>query len=156
MSVQQVVDGQAVDEQAMDDALADFQGHLNLIFARARTLWKESAARVHPDLQPSGYKLLAYVARTGEVNAHKLAELFDIDKSMVSRQIRMLEEFGLLESRPDERDGRLRTLTATPDAQRTLAMLRTENAERMRAVLAELTPDEVRAASKAFRLLAEV
>jgi len=26
----------------------------------------------------------------------------------------------------------------------------------MRAVLAELTPDEVRAASKAFRLLAEV
>lgn len=147
---------ETVDEQAVDDALADFQGHLNLIFARARTLWKESAARVHPDLQPAGYKLLAYVARTGDANGHQLAELFGIDKSMVSRQIRMLEDFGLLESRPDERDGRLRVLTATPGAQRTLAMLRAENAERMRAVLAELTPDEVRAASKAFRLLAEV
>ena len=94
-----------VEAQTVDDALADFQGHLNLIFARAKTLWKESAARVHPELQPSGYKLLAYVARTGDANAHQLAELFDIDKSMVSRQIRSLEEFGLLESRPDERDG---------------------------------------------------
>ncbi|MFD5215402.1 MarR family winged helix-turn-helix transcriptional regulator [Microbacterium sp. NPDC058345] len=142
--------------QAADDALADFQGHLNLIFARARTLWKESAARVHPELQPSGYKLLSYIARTGDASAHQLAELFGIDKSMVSRQIRMLEDFGLLESRPDERDGRLRVLTATAEAERVLATLRRENAERMRAVLAELAPEEVRAASKAFRLLAEV
>ncbi|WP_313357541.1 MarR family transcriptional regulator [Microbacterium sp.] len=142
--------------QSVDDALADFQGHLNLIFARAKTLWRESAARMHPDLQPSGYKLLAYIARTGGANAHQLAELFEMDKSMVSRQIRMLEEFGLLESRPDERDGRLRVLTATAGAQEALGQLRAENAERMRAVLAELTPDEVQAASKAFRLLAEV
>ncbi|MGW9628325.1 MarR family winged helix-turn-helix transcriptional regulator [Microbacterium sp. NPDC055521] len=142
--------------QSVDDALADFQGHLNLIFARAKTLWRESAARMHSDLQPSGYKLLAYIARTGGANAHQLAELFEMDKSMVSRQIRMLEEFGLLESRADERDGRMRVLTATVAAQETLAQLRAENAERMRAVLAELTPDEVQAASKAFRLLAEV
>ncbi|MEV7632332.1 MarR family transcriptional regulator [Microbacterium sp. NPDC089318] len=147
---------QQTDEQAVDDALADFQGQLNLIFARAKALWKESAARVYPELQPSGYKLLAYIARTGDANAHQLAELFDIDKSMVSRQIRMLEDFGLLESRPDARDGRLRVLSATADAQRALVALRAANAERMRAVLAELTPDEVRAASKAFRLLAEV
>lgn len=147
---------QLTDEQALDDALADFQGQLNLIFARAKTLWRESAARMHPELQPSGYKLLAYIARTGDSNAHQLACLFDIDKSMVSRQIRMLEEFGLLESRPDARDGRLRVLSATADAQRALGALRVEHAERMRAVLAELTPDEVRAASKAFRLLAEV
>lgn len=111
---------------------------------------------MHPDLQPSGYKLLSYIARTGGANAHQLAELFEMDKSMVSRQIRMLEDFGLLESRPDERDGRLRALTATAAAQETLAQLRAENAERMRAVLAELTPEEVQAASKAFRLLAEV
>jgi hypothetical protein len=37
-----------------------------------------------------------------------------------------------------------------------LAELRRENADRMRAVLAGLTPEEVEAASKAFRLLAEV
>jgi DNA-binding MarR family transcriptional regulator len=111
---------------------------------------------MHPDLQPSGYKLLAYIARNGDTSAHRLADLFEMDKSVVSRQIRMLEEFGLLQSRPDERDGRLRVLTATPEASAVLAQLRAENAERMRSVLAELTPEEVQAASKVFRLLAEV
>jgi DNA-binding MarR family transcriptional regulator len=68
----------------------------------------------------------------------------------------MLEEFDLLQSRPDEHDGRLRVLTATPEATRTLAVLRGEHAERMRTVLAGLTAEEVEAASKAFRLLAEI
>ena len=145
-----------MDTDTVDDVLADFQGHLNLIFARARTMWRESAARVHPELQPAGYKLLAFISRTGPTSAHQLAERFEMDKSMVSRQIRMLEEFDLLESRPDERDGRLRVLTATSEADRMLAVLRGEHAERMRRVLTGLTEEEVKAASKAFRLLAEV
>jgi DNA-binding MarR family transcriptional regulator len=145
-----------MDTDTIDDVMADFQGHLNLIFARARTMWRESAARMHPELQPAGYKLLAFIARTGPTNAHQLAERFEMDKSTVSRQIRMLEEFELLESRPDEHDGRLRVLTATPGACDMLAELRRVNADRMRAVLAGLTPEEVEAASKAFRLLAEV
>jgi DNA-binding MarR family transcriptional regulator len=145
-----------MDTDTIDDVMADFQGHLNLIFARARTMWRESAARMHPELQPAGYKLLAFIARTGPTNAHQLADRFEMDKSKVSRQIRMLEEFELLESRPDEHDGRLRVLTATPGACDMLAELRRENADRMRAVLAGLTPEEVEAASKAFRLLAEV
>lgn len=139
----------------LDDVLADFQGHLNLMFARAKAMWKEAAVRVHPELQPSGYKLLSYINRTGSASAHQLAELFEMDKSLVSRQIRMLEDAGLVQSRPDEDDGRLRVLTVTPTAARALAELRAEHAERMRAVLAELTPDEVASASKAFRLLAE-
>lgn len=145
-----------MDAETVEEALADFQGHLNLIFARARTMWKESAARVHPELQPAGYKLLSFISRTGPSSAHHLAERFEMDKSMVSRQIRMLEEFGLVESRPDERDGRLRVLTATPEASATMAELRVEYADRMRTALAGLTPEEVRAASRAFRLLAEV
>lgn len=145
-----------VDTQTADDMLADFQAHLNLIFARARALWKESAARVHPDLQPSGYKLLAYIARNGDTHAHQLAELFEMDKSVVSRQTRMLEELGLLISHPDERDGRLRVLTAAPQADRMLGDLRAEHAQHMRSVLAELSPEEIAAASKAFRLIAEM
>lgn len=145
-----------MDTETIDDVMADFQGHLNLIFARARTMWRESAARMHPELQPAGYKLLSFISRTGPTNAHQLAERFEMDKSMVSRQIRMLEEFDLLESRPDEHDGRLRVLTATPEACSMLAELRGEHADRMRTVLAGLTPDEVKAASKAFSLLAAV
>jgi len=140
----------------VDSALGDLQAHLNLIFARTRSLWKESAARVHPELQVAGYKLLTFIDRAGTANAHELAERFEMDKSVISRQVRMLEELELLESHPDERDGRLRVLTVTSAACTALAEVRREYGTRLQAVIDELTPDEIRAASKAFRLLAEV
>ncbi|WP_372967572.1 MarR family winged helix-turn-helix transcriptional regulator [Microbacterium sp.] len=140
----------------IDTALGDLQTHLNLIFARTRTLWRESAARIAPELQVGGYKLLTFIDRAGTASAHELAERFEMDKSVISRQVRMLEELGLIESRADERDGRLRVLTATPAACAALAELRSDHASRLRTVVAELTPDEIHAASKVFRLLAEV
>ena len=140
----------------IDTALGDLQTHLNLIFARTRTLWRESAARIAPELQVGGYKLLTFIDRAGTASAHELAERFELDKSVISRQVRMLEELGLIESRADERDGRLRVLTATPAACAALAELRSDHASRLRTVVAELTPDEIHAASKVFRLLAEV
>ena len=138
-----------------DEAFAEFQGHLSLIFAKARSLWKESAARIHPELQPAGYKLLASIARAGSTNAHQLAEQFEMDKSVVSRQVRMLEDLELIESRPDENDGRLRVLTATPAACAALADVRGAHAQRLRASITGLSPAEIRTASKVFRLLAE-
>jgi DNA-binding MarR family transcriptional regulator len=147
---------EAVTAPDLEDAIGDLQGHLNLIFARTRTLWRESATRIAPDLQVGGYKLLTFIERAGTANAHELAERFEMDKSVISRQVRMLEELGLIESRPDERDGRLRVLTATPAAQAALAELRQDHGLRLRSVLAELTPDEIHAASKVFRLLSEV
>jgi DNA-binding MarR family transcriptional regulator len=139
----------------VEDALGDLQAHLNLIFARTRSLWKESAARIHPELQVTGYKLLTFIDRAGTVNAHELAGRFEMDKSVVSRQVRMLEEAGLLESHPDERDGRLRALTATAEARAALSELRREHGSRLRTVVGELTPEEIQAASKVFRLLSE-
>lgn len=140
----------------VDGALGDLQTHLNLIFARTRTLWKESAARIDPELQVGGYKLLAFIERAGMANAHELSERFEIDKSVISRQVRVLEELGLIESRPHERDGRLRVLTATPSASAALAELRRDHALRLRTVVEGLTPEEIHAASKVFRLLSEI
>lgn len=139
-----------------DQALVEFQGHLNLLFARARSEWKEAAARLDPELQPAGYKLLMFIARVGSSNAHQLATSFEMDKSVVSRQVRMLEDLGLLDSRADDNDGRLRVLTATPQACAALAELRGANANRLRSTLDQLTPDEIKTASKVFRLLSEV
>ena len=147
---------QTVASPEVDRALADLQTHLNLIFARTRTLWKESAARIDPELQVGGYKLLTFIDRAGTASAHELADRFEMDKSVISRQVRMLEELGLLESRPDERDGRLRVLTPTAQACAALAELRRDHSIRLREIVEELTPDEIAAASKVFRLLAEV
>lgn len=141
---------------AEDESLAEFQWQVNLLFTRARLLWKESAARVHPDLQPAGYKLLGFVARAGVTNAHLVAEAFEMDKSVVSRQVKALEELGLVVSRPDEGDGRQRVLAATPLAHEALRALRADHAERLRAALDGLTPDELAAAIKAIRCLSEL
>lgn len=140
----------------VDEALSELQGQLNLVFARTRSLWKESAARIHPELQPAGYKMLTFIARAGSTGAHRISESFEMDKSVVSRQVRVLEDLGLIESRPDEADGRQRVLTATPAACDMLAELRGDYADRMREVLGQLTMDELRAAAKVFRVLAEV
>jgi DNA-binding MarR family transcriptional regulator len=140
----------------VEGALADLQGQLNLIFARARSAWRESAASLHPELQVSGYKLLTFIDHAGTANAHQLAERFEMDKSVISRQVRMLEDLNLLESRADERDGRLRILSATPVAAAALRRLRQEHASRMRDRIGELTAEELRAASKVFRVLSEV
>jgi DNA-binding MarR family transcriptional regulator len=151
-----MIGSDAVASPDAETALGDLQTHLNLIFARTRTLWRESAARISPELQVGGYKLLTFIDRAGSVSAHELAERFEMDKSVVSRQVRMLEDLGLIESRPDKRDGRLRVLTATPSACAALAELRRDHGVRLRAVVAELTPAEMHAASKVFRLLSEV
>lgn len=140
----------------LEDAIGDLQSHLNLIFARTRTLWKESAAQISPELQVTGYKLLTFIERSGTTSAHELAVRFEMDKSVISRQVRMLEELHLVESCADERDGRLRVLSATTSARAVLADLRRAHSIRLRAVLAELSPDEIHAASKVFRLLAEI
>ncbi|MBN9176642.1 MAG: MarR family transcriptional regulator [Microbacterium sp.] len=149
-----------VDEVAhsddLDASLGEFQLRLSMIFGRARAQWKESAARVHPDLQPAGYKLLACIARSDRANAHQLAELFEMDKSVISRQVRALEDWGLIVSRPDDRDARQRVLTATPAAQAALADVRVEYAARLREVLAHLAPEELDAAGKVFRCLSEM
>ena len=131
-------------EHESDDSLAEFQWRLSVAFSRARLLWKESAARIHPDLQPSGYKLLGFVARAGEANAHHLAEAFEMDKSVVSRQVRALEELGLVVSRPDADDGRQRVLAATPAAHEALEALR---ADRFRRTLANMTATTAEPAS---------
>ena len=144
------------DDGDLDASLGEFQLRLSMIFGRARAQWKESAARIHPDLQPAGYKLLSFIARSEQANAHQLADLFEMDKSVISRQVRALEEWGLVVSRPDDRDARQRVLTATPAAQAVLADLRVEYTARLREVLAHLSSEDLHAARKVLRCLSEM
>jgi len=135
----------------IDEAIADVEGELNMLFSRIRTVWKESAQQVHPDLQPAGYKLLSAITRLGTTNAHVLAETFEMDKSVVSRQIRMLEDLGLVETRADERDGRVRVLVATPRAYELVQGVRDRNQQRLRDVLVGRPETELRSFADLLR-----
>jgi DNA-binding MarR family transcriptional regulator len=129
----------------VDAAIADVEEHLSMLFGRARSQVKDSAARIHPDLQPVGYKLLGTIVRLGETNASALAQTLETDKSIVSRQVKMLEDAGLVESRADESDGRARVLVATPMAVEKVRAVRSSQQERLRELLRSQPVDEVRA-----------
>ena len=135
----------------IDEAIADVEDELSMLFSRMRTVWKESAQQVHPDLQPAGYKLLSAITRLGTTNAHVLAETFEMDKSVVSRQIRMLEDLGLVETRTDERDGRVRVLVATPRAFELVQGVRDRNQQRLRDVLVGRPEAELRSFADLLR-----
>ena len=135
----------------IDEAIADVEDELSMLFSRIRTVWKESAQQVHPDLQPAGYKLLSAITRLGTTNAHVLAESFEMDKSVVSRQIRILEDLGLVETRIDERDGRVRVLVATPKASELVRGVRDRNQQRLRDVLVGRPEAELRSFADLLR-----
>ncbi|WP_168209112.1 MarR family winged helix-turn-helix transcriptional regulator [Agromyces intestinalis] len=142
-------------EAALDHAIAAVEEQFGIVFNRARLLWFESAKQVHPELQPAGYKLLASIVRAGSTNAHVLAEQLDMDKSAVSRQVRQLEEMGLVESRADERDGRARVLVGTPLAEQRIAEVRRANQARLRGSLEGRSVEELLLLADVLRAIAD-
>lgn len=140
---------------ALDEAIAEVEEQMSVLFSRARLIWKEAAQQVHPDLQPAAYKLLSTIVRHGSANAHVLAEMFEMDKSVVSRQVRVLEELGLVETRADERDGRVRVLVATPIAEERVREVRERNQQRLRGVLLDRPEAELRGFAQLLRSIAE-
>lgn len=130
-SVGGVADGpRSVDESGegieLDQAVARVEQELGRLFARIRVGWREAAVTVHPDLRPLGYQVLTSIASGKATSAGALIERLQTDKSVVSRQVRQLEELGLVESVPDPEDRRARVLVATELAQERITIARAQ------------------------------
>ncbi|WP_436318625.1 MarR family winged helix-turn-helix transcriptional regulator [Streptomyces nodosus] len=79
---------------------------LTVLLRRARANQGEMAREVHPDLEPAAYGLLARLDECGRQRATELAAYIGIGKATMSRQLRALEELGLVAREPDPADGR--------------------------------------------------
>jgi len=123
----------APDTATADAAIASVEEQFAIMFAGVKARMRDRARKVHPELQPVGYTILATLTRSGPTHAGALAELLDTDKSIISRQARLLERLGLLEREPDPADGRATFLKASTDAVRRVAEVHAEQ----RAVLYE-------------------
>jgi len=106
-----------------DDDVAALERELSVFLRRARAWSGELARTVHPDLDAAAYGLLTHVV-DGGARATDLAEYFGIDKATVSRQVRLLEQLGLLRREPDHADARVLHLVATDDGVRRLGAAR--------------------------------
>jgi DNA-binding MarR family transcriptional regulator len=128
---------------ASDEEISSVEEQLRLLFVRARAVWKEAAEAVHPDLQPVGYKILSAIVHRGRVHARTIAEALEIDKSVVSRQVKHLEELGLVVSVPDPDDGRARFIEPTPVAVASVGERRSGLQQRFHAQLSTWSSDDV-------------
>lgn len=116
---------------------------LGTLFRQVRSSWKTAALAIDPELTPIGYKILASLVHGGPAASRSLGETLAIDKSVMSRQVRALEELGLASSHADPLDGRARILTATPDAIRRVMASRSHSQALLEERLQEWTPAEL-------------
>jgi DNA-binding MarR family transcriptional regulator len=98
---------------------------------------------VHRELEPAAYGLLIglYDCPT---RPSELAEYFGVGKPTISRQVKVLEELGLIERRPDPDDRRAHLLALTGEGQRRLDTVRVARRERFHALLGTWPEEDVR------------
>lgn len=102
------------------ESLHSLEREVGVLLRRIKRVIAERAAQVHPELQPSSYLMLGWIADNGPVRATALVEEFNVDKGAVSRTMQHLCELGLLDREPDPADGRATLVSASAEAQHRL------------------------------------
>ncbi|WP_250890708.1 MarR family winged helix-turn-helix transcriptional regulator [Clavibacter michiganensis] len=93
--------------------IAEVEEQMTALAGRIRATTREAAAAIHPELPPIGYKMLRVIRRCGSAHASAVADQLGVDRSVVSRQLRQLQDLGLVEVGADAQDGRVRVLALT-------------------------------------------
>ncbi|RII15989.1 MarR family protein [Streptomyces sp. YIM 130001] len=121
----------------MDPAFLALERELTIFLRRARASSGEMAREVHPDLEPAAYGLLGRLERTGPQRATDLAAFIGVGKATMSRQLRGLEQLGLVAREPDPVDGRASLLRLTEEGRERFRVVRDARRERYIRKLAD-------------------
>ncbi len=97
----------------VDAAIASVEEQFTALYRQVKAKMRQRASLVHPDLAVMGYVILTTLKRCGATHAGALIETLGMDKSLLSRQLRALEELGLVERELDPADKRSSILTLT-------------------------------------------
>jgi DNA-binding MarR family transcriptional regulator len=103
------------------------------LYSRLRNLISEYAHDIHPDLDGAGYVLLVQIRHRGPIRAVQLVELINIDKSAISRQVRLLLDLKLIERQADPNDSRASLLIPTEEGARRVDQLQIARLRRFQA-----------------------
>lgn len=107
-------------ERGAVDAVYDF---MQLVNASTRSGAQRDRLRKALDVPvtQAGLAALSLVRRNERLTIGDLGRRLDVDQSTISRQVRPLEEQGLLQRAPDPDDGRISWLTVTETGERLMA-----------------------------------
>jgi DNA-binding MarR family transcriptional regulator len=117
---------------------------LGVLLRRARALSVGMMRELHPELEPGAYGLLIGLHDCGPIRPSDLAEYFGVGKPTISRQLKVLEELGLIERRADPADGRAHLLALTGEGRRRLDTIRVARRERFHALLGTWPEEDAR------------
>jgi len=109
------------------------------MYRRLRNLLMEYGHDIHPDLDSAGYLLLIQIRHRGPIRAAQMAEQSNLDKSAISRQVRLLLNLKLIERLPDPNDSRAYLLVATEEGTRRIDQLQVSRLRRLQATFPHLT-----------------
>lgn len=124
--------------------LADLaRGHLMMVTRRIRRALVAIAREVDPGLDPTGFILLSTLADRGEMRSTDLVALHDMDKAVVSRQVRTLTDAGMVSRRPDPADARAALLSIDPATAARVRQLRERRAASIVAPFATWSAEDL-------------
>jgi DNA-binding MarR family transcriptional regulator len=107
-----------------DQEYLSLERELTILFRRARANQGEMAREVHPDLESAAYGLLIRLDECGRQRATELAAYIGVGKATMSRQLRALEDLGLVAREPDPADGRAWLVHLTREGHARVAKVR--------------------------------
>ena len=136
-----------------DQEFLALERELTVLLRRARASQGEMAREVHPDLESAAYGLLVRLDECGGQRATELAAYVGVGKATMSRQLRALEELGLIAREPDPADGRAWLVTLTDEGRGRVGKVREARRARYVSQLAHWDRREV---AELARLLREL
>ncbi|SEM69434.1 MarR family transcriptional regulator [Cryobacterium sp. TMT1-3] len=123
--------------------LTRVEAQMAMLASHIRVNTRSTAAVIDPTLEPFGLALLRVLARRGETHAGVVADVLAVDRSMISRQAKLLCALGLVATRVDPLDGRARFLALTAHAEEKLAEVRRNRTALVHRRLSRWTPAEL-------------
>lgn len=94
------------------------------------------------ELAPPGWVLLRRLDEDGPLSLSELAARADMDPAVTGRQVRQLEQGGLVERRPSDRDGRVTVVAATATGRDAFRAVQAVGRQHLADALADWSPDE--------------
>jgi DNA-binding MarR family transcriptional regulator len=126
-----------------EEALVAVEREVGLMFRRGRARVAELSRRVHPELEGLGYSMLAYIEQAGRVRVTDVGVHFAVGKATVSRQIRALEELGLVAREVDPQDRRAALVSLTEDGRKRYLAAYDVRMRRVREVMGGWSQEDV-------------
>ncbi|MFJ5232729.1 MarR family winged helix-turn-helix transcriptional regulator [Kitasatospora sp. NPDC088391] len=124
------------ERNAAEPAFLAVEREVATLFRRSRTRAAEVSRLVHPELEAGAYVLLAFIREAGRARVTDVGLHFGVGKATVSRQIRAIEELGLLRRETDPLDRRASLVSLTEEGERRFAAARAVRMGRFRDSLA--------------------